>query len=58
MTETKNINPFSLKILSILCSLRAQDLLTIDKINEFKIYLYKSVGKKYLILYFIVVLPI
>jgi abequosyltransferase len=38
--------------------LRAQGLLTIDKIKEFKIYLNKSVGVRYLILYFIAILPI
>jgi len=38
--------------------LRAQGLLTIDKIKKFKIYLNKSVGKRYLILYFIAILPI
>jgi glycosyltransferase involved in cell wall biosynthesis len=38
--------------------LRAQGLLTINKIKDYKIYLNKSVGKKYLILYFIAILPI
>jgi|UPI00040893DE abequosyltransferase len=38
--------------------LRAQGLLTINKIKHYKIYLNKSVGKKYLMLYFIAILPI
>jgi len=38
--------------------LRSQGLLTIDKIKDYKIYLNKSVGKKYFILYFIALLPI
>jgi hypothetical protein len=38
--------------------LRAQGLLTIDKVKDFKIYLNKSVGARYLILYFIAILPI
>jgi glycosyltransferase involved in cell wall biosynthesis len=37
--------------------LRAQGLLTINKIKDYKIYLNKSVGKKYLIFYFIALLP-
>lgn len=38
--------------------LRAQGLLKINKIKDYKIYLNKSVGKKYLMLYFIAILPI
>jgi glycosyltransferase involved in cell wall biosynthesis len=38
--------------------LRAQGLLTINKIKNYKIYLNKSVGKKYLMLYFIAILPV
>jgi glycosyltransferase involved in cell wall biosynthesis len=38
--------------------LRAQGLLTIDKIRTYKIYLNKSVGKSYLLLYLIALMPI
>jgi abequosyltransferase len=38
--------------------LRAQGLLTINKIRTYKIYLNKSVGKSYLLLYLIALIPI
>ena len=38
--------------------LRAQGLLTIDKIKTYEIYLNKSVGKSYLLLYLIALIPI